>query len=175
MKQWWNNATITAFRDRAQCIIDQYSRYKVNELGMYMNGKLTQSENIADNGGLKQAFRVRIYLLSRFSTYFNNRISFRFFFLSLLQAYRKWVSLHDLDDDLPGLELNHDQLFFLNYAQIWCGSMRPEDALSKLRSSVHSPGVIRVLGPLSNSKEFSEAYNCPLGSQMNPTNKCSVW
>lgn len=58
MKQWWNNATITAFRNRAQCIIDQYSRYKVNELGLYMNGKLTQSENIADNGGLKQAFRV---------------------------------------------------------------------------------------------------------------------
>lgn len=79
------------------------------------------------------------------------------------------------DDDLPGLELTHDQLFFLNYAQIWCGSMRPEDALSKLRSSVHSPGVIRVLGPLSNSKEFSDAYNCPPQSQMNPTNKCSVW
>lgn len=82
---------------------------------------------------------------------------------------------HGVDEDLPGLELNHDQLFFLNYAQIWCGSMRPEDALSKLRSSVHSPGVIRVLGPLSNSKEFSDAYNCPLGSPMNPTNKCSVW
>lgn len=59
LKQWWNNATIMAFRDRAQCIIDQYSRYKVNEVGMYMNGKLTQSENIADNGGLKQAFRVK--------------------------------------------------------------------------------------------------------------------
>lgn len=68
MKQWWNNATINAFRDRAQCMIDQYSRYKVNELGLYMNGKLTQSENIADNGGLKQAFRVKslkiqIYIL----------------------------------------------------------------------------------------------------------------
>lgn len=93
----------------------------------------------------------------------------------LFQAYKKWESLHGFDDDLPGLELNHDQLFFLNYAQIWCGSMRPEDALSKLRSSVHSPGVIRVLGPLSNSKEFSEAYQCPSGSPMNPTNKCSVW
>lgn len=61
LKQWWNNATIVSFRDRAQCIVDQYSRYKVNELGMYMNGKLTQSENIADNGGLKQAFRVNIH------------------------------------------------------------------------------------------------------------------
>lgn len=29
--------------------------------------------------------------------------------------------------------------------------MRPEDALTKIRSSVHSPGPIRVLGPLSNS------------------------
>lgn len=58
LKQWWNNATISAFFDRAQCIIDQYSRYKLNEVGLYMNGKMTQSENIADNGGLKQAFRV---------------------------------------------------------------------------------------------------------------------
>lgn len=58
LKQWWNNATVNAFRDRAQCMIDQYSRYKVNEVGLYMNGKMTQSENIADNGGLKQAFRV---------------------------------------------------------------------------------------------------------------------
>lgn len=92
-----------------------------------------------------------------------------------LQAYKKWVKQHGIEQELPGLELTHDQLFFLNYAQIWCGSMRPEDALSKLRSSVHSPGVIRVIGPLSNSKEFSDAYQCALGTQMNPTNKCSVW
>lgn len=58
MMQWWNNATIRAFRERAQCIIDQYSRYKIDEVGMYMNGRMTQGENIADNGGLKQAFRV---------------------------------------------------------------------------------------------------------------------
>lgn len=53
--------------------------------------------------------------------------------------------------------------------------MRPEDALTKIRSSVHSPGFVRVLGPLSNSKDFAQAYNCPPGSPMNPTNKCSVW
>ncbi|KAK4876270.1 hypothetical protein RN001_012692 [Aquatica leii] len=147
MMQWWNNVTIRAFRDRAQCIIDQYSRYKIDEVGLYVNGRMTQGENIADNGGLKEAFR----------------------------AYRKWVRKHGEEADLPGLNLTHDQLFFLNYAQIWCGSMRPEDALTKVRSSVHSPGPIRVLGPLSNSWDFARAYNCPLGSPMNPTNKCSVW
>lgn len=58
MMQWWNNATIEAFRERTQCIIDQYSKYKIDEVGLYMNGRMTQGENIADNGGLKQAFRV---------------------------------------------------------------------------------------------------------------------
>ena len=34
--------------------------------------------------------------------------------------------------------------------------MRPEDAETKLLSSVHPPGPIRVIGPLSNSVEFSK-------------------
>lgn len=66
MMQWWNNATIKAFRERAQCIIDQYSRYKIDEVGLYMNGRMTQGENIADNGGLKQAFRVSFVFFSFF-------------------------------------------------------------------------------------------------------------
>jgi membrane metallo-endopeptidase-like protein 1 len=92
-----------------------------------------------------------------------------------MQAYKKWVAKYGEEPELPGMNLTHDQLFFLNYAQIWCGSMRPEDALTKIRSSVHSPGPIRVLGPLSNSWDFARAYSCPLGSPMNPRNKCSVW
>lgn len=147
MKQWWKNETINAFRTRAQCIVDQYSGYKLEQIGLNIDGKMTQGENIADNGGLKQSYR----------------------------AYRKWVKTHGEEPKLPGLDLTHDQLFFLNYAQIWCGNMRDEDALQKIRTSVHSPGSIRVLGPLSNSKDFSMAYNCPLGSRMNPYDKCSVW
>lgn len=92
-----------------------------------------------------------------------------------LQAYRQWVERNGEEKLLPGIKLNHDQLFFLNYARIWCGTMRPEDALSKIRSSVHSLGPIRVLGPLSNSEDFARSYNCPIGSRMNPEKKCSVW
>lgn len=59
--QWWNNATIKAFRERTQCIIDQYSKYKLDEVDLFVNGRMTQGENIADNGGLKQSFRVRYF------------------------------------------------------------------------------------------------------------------
>lgn len=85
------------------------------------------------------------------------------------------MSKHGEEPLLPGIDMTHDQLFFLNYAQIWCGSMRPEDALTKVRSSVHSPGPTRVWGPLSNSDDFAKAYECPSGSRMNPVDKCIVW
>jgi predicted metalloendopeptidase len=58
-----------------------------------VNGITTQGENIADNGGVKQAFR----------------------------AYTRYV--HSLggreEPRLPGLaHLSHDQLFFLSYAHV---------------------------------------------------------
>jgi len=34
LRQWWNNGTIKAFRQRAQCIIDQYSDYVLEQIGM---------------------------------------------------------------------------------------------------------------------------------------------
>ena len=33
MRQWWNNATISKFRQRAQCIVDQYGSYKLEPFG----------------------------------------------------------------------------------------------------------------------------------------------
>ena len=39
-------------------ITDQYGNYKVDEVDVYLNGINTQGENIADNGGIKQAFHV---------------------------------------------------------------------------------------------------------------------
>lgn len=76
MREWWNNVTIEKFKERAQCIIDQYSSYVVKDIGININGKLTQGENIADNGGLKQAYRVRIFFLITLFTITINGINY---------------------------------------------------------------------------------------------------
>ena len=55
LKDWWTASDATAFEQRAQCLIDQYSSYDLGE-GVHMNGKLTLGENTADNGGLRLAW-----------------------------------------------------------------------------------------------------------------------
>lgn len=152
LERWWSDNAVEQFHSRASCLINQYGNYTVSEVGIPVDGENTQGENIADNGGIKQAFR----------------------------AYEKWLAHHtDAEslkyETLPGLNETNTQLFFLNFAQVWCGATRPEATRNKLKTAVHSPGRFRVIGTLSNSVDFSKEYNCPVGSPMNPEFKCSVW
>jgi len=148
INQWWDEKSSTSFRDKAQCIINQYSNFSVSEVGVSLNGLNTQGENIADNGGIKQAFR----------------------------AYTSWRDLNGKEDPLPSLpEIDADKLFFLNFAQVWCGTARPEALRSKLKTAVHAPGKYRVLGTLANSEDFSRVFQCEKNVKMNPEEKCKVW
>lgn len=38
--------------------------------------------------------------------------------LSLFQAYQNYVKKYGKEAPLPGIDLNHEQLFFLNFAQV---------------------------------------------------------
>lgn len=38
--------------------------------------------------------------------------------VSLTKAYRTYVKQHGEEPPLPGIDLSHDQLFFLNFAQV---------------------------------------------------------
>ncbi|KAK3104371.1 hypothetical protein FSP39_000406 [Pinctada imbricata] len=149
LKQWWTSEVIDKFKGQAECIINQYGNFSVPEAdGMKLNGINTQGENIADNGGLKQSYR----------------------------AYRNWVKSRGAEEQpLPGVKYNHNQIFFINFAQIWCSNMRKENAINRILTGVHSPGRFRVIGTLQNSAEFTEAFNCPAMSYMSPKQRCSVW
>ena len=52
------DSTICIIRFTILYFLDQYGNYKVDEVDVYLNGINTQGENIADNGGIKQAFYV---------------------------------------------------------------------------------------------------------------------
>jgi putative endopeptidase len=55
--------------------------------------------------------------------------------------------------------LTPDQRFFLSYATIWAGSIRPQAAAQRIITDPHSPAEYRVNGTLSNMKEFYQAFN----------------
>ncbi|CAG2054488.1 unnamed protein product [Timema podura] len=152
LKQWWTEKTLVEYEQRVQCIVQQYSHYHVTQLGdnFTVNGINTQGENIADNGGLREALR----------------------------AYRKFQARQNETEDkiLPGLaEYSPDQLFFLGFTHMWCGNSTKGALKSRVVDGVHSPNRYRVIGTLSNSEEFSEAWHCPKGSPMNPEKKCILW
>ncbi|KAK6639892.1 hypothetical protein RUM43_008167 [Polyplax serrata] len=144
---WWAKETEQKFIERAQCIIDQYGNYTAEEVGLQLNGINTQGENIADNGGVKEAYR----------------------------AYVKWTQRHGEEPMLPGLPYTPKQLFWISAANTWCCKYRPEALKIRIITGVHSPGMFRTNGPLSNMPEFSKDFKCPLGSKMNPVKKCLVW
>merc|ERR1712029_518918 len=159
--------------------------YKVDQVGIYLNGLNTQGENIADNGGIKQAFHAYKNVMMSSAAAVQGGPS------KLLQTSCDGPDCVQLsqpesgpplgvgessEPPLPGLQhLKNDQLFFLNFAQVWCGSFRHEALRFKLKTAVHAPGKYRVIGTLSNSKEFAKAFNCPAKMPMNPEDKCSVW
>ncbi|THD18558.1 Endothelin-converting protein [Fasciola hepatica] len=56
VRNWWTNKTREVFKNRTQCMVEQYSKYSV--LNEKVDGKLTLNENIADNTGVEVAFKV---------------------------------------------------------------------------------------------------------------------
>jgi putative endopeptidase len=55
LKDWWTEADAKNFKERAQCIIDQFNKFEV-EKGLTHNGQLVAGESIADLGGLVIAY-----------------------------------------------------------------------------------------------------------------------
>jgi len=151
---WWQAETKNRYLTRAKCIIDQYSKYSIAGTDggsdrVSVNGVNTQGENIADNGGIKEAYR----------------------------AYDSWVSKNGPELLLPGLPYSGKQMFWISAANVWCSKYRPQALKMLVKTGVHSPSQFRVQGPFSNMNDFAKDFNCPVGSNMNPAmkEKCKVW
>ena len=54
---WWPSETSDQFRERTKCFVRQYTQEIF--VGGTVDGRMTLSENIADNGGLVAAYEVK--------------------------------------------------------------------------------------------------------------------
>lgn len=148
LKVWWDKDTFATFQQKRQCFISQYSRQTEPVTQRNVDGRLTIGENIADNGGLRVAH----------------------------EAYKMRSARVEHPTSLPGLAaFSTDQLFFVAYANTWCEAVKSSSLNYILDTDVHPLGRFRVNVPLQNFPAFSDAFNCPIGSRMNPYEKCRVW
>ncbi|XP_022109951.1 endothelin-converting enzyme homolog isoform X2 [Acanthaster planci] len=143
---WWSLSSVIGFQDAAQCLVDQYSNFVMPENGKSVDGEQTEGENIADNGGVREAYKA---------------------YQDINARQRK---------QLPGLQdLTDEQMFFLSYSQVWCGVLTRAGADLQVKTGEHSPNRFRVIGPLQNNEDFTSAFNCPYGSHMRRSRRCKVW
>jgi predicted metalloendopeptidase len=54
---WWSADDVARYQARAQCLVDEYSRFRIDD-GTPVDGRLTLGENIADNAGLRLAWQA---------------------------------------------------------------------------------------------------------------------
>jgi putative endopeptidase len=147
LKDWWAEADAKNYTDRANCVEQQFSSFRVEEIGLNQNGKLVLGESIGDLGGLKIAW------------------------LAFQKAMQGKPRPADIDGFTP------EQRFFLGWAQVWGRKQTPEAMRQQILTDPHPLGRFRVNGPLSNMPQFAEAFHCNLGDAMvrPPDKRCQVW
>ncbi len=70
-----------------------------------------------------------------------------------------------------------EQRFFLAYANVWAGNIRPEEILKRTKSDPHSLGKWRVNGALPHIQAWYDAFNVKQTNKMYvaPELRASIW
>lgn len=135
LSNWWTEQDRKLFEERTGRIVAQFNGYEVLD-GVFINGSLTQGENIADLAGLTMAY----------------------------YAYLHANEGKDLSGTIDGF--TWQQRFFLGWATVWSQNIAEKELRKRIITDSHSPGEYRVRGPLANMPEFREAWGCQPGQGM---------
>ncbi len=136
LKNWWTPQDAKNFTERADVLSKWFSGIQVAP-NTFGNGAFTLGENLADNGGLHISF------------------------LAMENALKKGqINPNKMDGFTP------QQRFFLAYATVWAGNIRPQEVLRLTKEDPHSLGKWRVDGALPNIEAFLKAFNVKPGDKM---------
>lgn len=149
LNNWWTAEDKAHFDARTKVMADFFSSIEVAP-GVHANGEFTLGENIADHGGLQVAF----------------------------QAFKENEAAKPASERLRTRDgFTPEQRFFLAYANVWAGNIRPEEILNRTKSDPHSLGRWRVNGALPHIAAWYEAWNVTPESPLYvaPENRVSIW
>ncbi len=125
----------------------QYDKFEALA-GLFVNGKLTLGENIADLGGLLIAYDG-------------------------LQ-----LALHESGGTEMRIDgLSPAERFFVNYAITERSAIREEALRSQVQIDPHAPSPFRVNGPISNMQEFVDVFRVASGDRLwrDPEERVGIW
>ncbi|MBD5231184.1 MAG: M13 family metallopeptidase [Bacteroidales bacterium] len=140
MANWWTPEDAEAFQNKTQGLVAQFDEVEVLP-GLHANGQYTLGENIADQGGLNVAYTA---------------------FLDSQLA--KGVDINSEAALIDGL--TPEQVFYMNYANLWAQNIREAEIRSLTTGDVHSLGENRVNVSLRNLAPFFRAFDIKEGDKM---------
>ena len=136
LSNWWNKLDMQRFEKRTDRMVQQYGDYQPLK-EVFVNGRLTLGENIADLGGLTLAYH----------------------------AYK--ISHVDSKQEPVAIDgFSWQQRIFLGWGQVWQTNQTEAYLNNQVLTDSHSPAEYRVNGPMSNMPEFKAAWGCQDGDLM---------
>ena len=149
MINWWTEEDKAKFDARTKVMEEYFNGIEVAP-GVHANGAFTLGENIADHGGLQIAFQA----------FRNNE-----------NTKAETERLGTVDGFTP------EQRFFLAYANVWAGNIRPEEILNRTKSDPHSLGRWRVNGALPHIGAWYDAWHVTEDSPLylEPDKRVKIW
>lgn len=148
LRDWWTAEDAAAYKARADRVAAFYSGYEPLP-GMRLNGQQMLGENISDVSGIQIAYEGLQIALAR---------------------KRK------AGEAIPLVEgRTPEQRFFMAHATMWRYKTRTEALMNQIRTGQHSPSRYRVLGPLTHSTVFAQAFGCKAGDPMVAAEPIVVW
>ncbi|CAO1411707.1 unnamed protein product [Diamesa hyperborea] len=137
-------------KNATHCVVKQYENYMTDFHNITIEATDKAKKMMSENGSFKIGYH----------------------------SYKRWQK-RDLvgnrsERKLPGIDFTPEQLYWIASAQIYCNKDRIEE-FTRLADTDKTLKRFTVLGSFQNLPEFSQDFNCSLGSYMNPAEKCQIF
>ena len=146
LKDWWTADDRKKFEALADKLVAQFDQFEVAPK-VFVNGRFTLGENIADLGGLSIAY----------------------------DALKLYEQDHGSSPTIENF--TSDQRFFMSWTRSWRHKATVQALTHQVKSDPHAPGQYRAYAPVLNISGFHRAFGTKAGDKMyrNEAERIRIW